>query len=75
MGDRMVCYCIGGPGSVIVAAIRNGALTLKEIQDATGACTGHRCSQMNPSGHCCSADILRLIAAYAGSDTCQDPQR
>lgn len=43
-----VCLCKAIPRSKMKAAIRGGALTLKEVQKATGAgsggCQGRRCS-------------------------------
>ncbi len=45
----------------IVKAIEGGAKSLPDIQEETGACTGDRCKELNPSGKCCSSDIIQLI--------------
>lgn len=66
MSDRIVCYCINVPESRIVAAVRAGAHSLQEVKEQTGACTGGRCAEMNPTGQCCSADILEIIEREAG---------
>ena len=67
MNDKMICYCKGVSEQTIVEAIRNGATSLKQIQDATGACTGNRCKELNPIGKCCSGDIMDLIERETGS--------
>lgn len=48
----------------------NGAKTLKDIQEATGACTGHKCSELNPTGKCCSGDINAMLKTSDGPATC-----
>lgn len=60
--DPMICYCKGVTRSTLVEAIRQGARTLKDLQAATGACTGHRCKELNPKGICCSGDIRQVLA-------------
>jgi len=54
MNDKTICYCKGVTERTIVEAVRQGARTLAHIQDATGACTGDRCKELNPKGRCCS---------------------
>ena len=61
MVDRIICYCNGVSENTILGAIRSGATTLKAIQESTSACTGNQCKELNPSGHCCSGDIIALI--------------
>ena len=39
MEDDVICYCYGITREDIVEAIRNGAKTLEDIQNATGAGT------------------------------------
>ncbi len=63
---KMICYCIGVSEDRIIDAVRGGAHTLKAIQEATGACTGNQCKELNPSGHCCSEDIIELIKRVTG---------
>ncbi len=67
MMDEMICYCIGVTRSRIVQAVRNGAHTLKAIQESTGACTGNRCKELNPRGRCCSVDIIEIIRQETGT--------
>ncbi|MBW2109169.1 MAG: (2Fe-2S)-binding protein [Deltaproteobacteria bacterium] len=67
MNDKTICYCKGVTEKTIVEAIRDGSTTLKQIQDSTSACTGNRCKEFNPSGCCCSDDILDLIEKETGS--------
>ena len=50
--DKIVCECFGVTSGMIKDAIDNGASTLEEIQDITGATTG--CG-------CCTDDVQRLI--------------
>ena len=69
MTDRTICYCIGVTEGRIVQAIKAGANSLKAIQGATHACTGNRCKELNPSGRCCSADILALIERETGTQS------
>lgn len=65
--DEMVCFCIGITRSRIVQAVRGGAHTLKNVQEATGACTGRRCKELNPTGRCCSGNILEIIRQETGT--------
>ena len=50
--DKIVCECFGVTSGMIQDAIDNGASTLEEIQDITGATTG--CGG-------CTDDVQRLI--------------
>jgi NAD(P)H-nitrite reductase large subunit len=63
--DQIVCYCQAVDKKRIVQAINTGCNTLALIQAATSACTGGRCKELNPSGKCCSEDILKLIEIYS----------
>ena len=45
MKDEVICYCYGITKEEIVEAIKNGATTLEEIQDITGA--GTACGRCN----------------------------
>ena len=62
--EEVVCYCKGINKGVIVSAIKDGKNTLIEIQLSTNACTGSECKTKNPSGKCCSKDIIELIIIY-----------
>ncbi|MGL5821652.1 MAG: (2Fe-2S)-binding protein [Sarcina sp.] len=53
MEDKVICYCLDLKESDIVEAINNGAKTLEEIQDATGA--GTACGS-------CIGDIADIMA-------------
>ena len=59
--NEIICYCKNVSKIEIETAIQNGAKTLKEIQDSTGACTGNQCKELNPKGICCSGDINALL--------------
>lgn len=50
--DKIVCECLGVTSGMIKDAIDNGASTLEEIQDITGAATV--CGS-------CTDDVQRLI--------------
>ena len=59
--DQMICYCNQLSQKQIERAIKLGAKTLADIQQSTGACTGNRCKELNPSVKCCSGDINRIL--------------
>ena len=59
--EEIICYCKNISKKTILSAISNGAKTLKDIQKMTTACTGNKCKELNPSGKCCSEDILKLL--------------
>ena len=67
---KTICYCKTVTGKEIKDAMSKGAKTLKDIQVATGACTGNKCSELNPSGKCCSDDIKLLLNNSNTSSTC-----
>ena len=50
--DKTVCECLGVTAGMIKDAIDNGATTLEEVQDATGAATA--CGV-------CTDDVQRLV--------------
>lgn len=72
MNDKIICYCMNVNESTIIKAIKDGAATLNDIQRATTACTGNRCKELNPTGKCCSEDILAIIKQETGVDTKSD---
>jgi NAD(P)H-nitrite reductase large subunit len=67
--EQVVCYCQGIDKKTMVQSIRTGSNTLALVQLSTTACTGNRCRELNPSGKCCSEDILKLIAEYSEGDS------
>lgn len=50
MGNEVICYCSNVTKKQIIEALDNGAKTLKDIQDITGACTKGLCKELNPKG-------------------------
>lgn len=50
--DKIVCECLGVTNGMIKDAIDNGASTLEEVQEATGASTA--CGA-------CTDDVQRLV--------------
>lgn len=62
--NQIVCYCHNISKETIVTEIKSGNNTLTKIKEATTACTGGNCKELNPSGKCCSSDILELIKLY-----------
>jgi len=61
MKDEIICYCSNVSKNKILEAIRNGAKSLQNIRDATGACTVGRCKELSPRKKCCSSEIIKLI--------------
>jgi NAD(P)H-nitrite reductase large subunit len=59
--EEIICYCRNVTKREIETAILQGAKTLKDIQDTTGACTGKQCKELNPKGRCCSVEINALL--------------
>lgn len=69
--DEIVCYCVGVTKGTIVDAILKGSTTLAKIKESTRACTGNECKTKNPSGKCCSGDILKLVKMF-GDDVADE---
>lgn len=59
--NEIICYCKNVLRDEIKAAINDGAKSLKDIQEKTGASTGNQCKELNPKGVCCSADINAML--------------
>ena len=59
--NEIICHCKQITKSEIEKVISEGAKTLKDVQEITGACTGNECKEMNPSGKCCSSDINAML--------------
>jgi NAD(P)H-nitrite reductase large subunit len=70
--SQIVCYCRQINKGTIVEAIKNGCSTLAQIQDETQACTGNQCAELNPSGNCCSGDLLELLELHRDRTTDQE---
>ena len=60
--EKYVCYCNKVTQKEIEAAIKQGARSLQDIEERTGAGNGGECSRLNPSGKCCKKDILRILS-------------
>ncbi|MEO0080797.1 MAG: (2Fe-2S)-binding protein [candidate division WOR-3 bacterium] len=63
--DSLVCYCGKVTCGGILAAIRAGATTLKQIQRKAGV--GDRCKELNPKGVYCVPDMLAILKEEAGT--------
>lgn len=60
--NDLICYCEKVTKGQIVEAIRQGACSVKDIVDVTGACkSASRCEELNPSKRCCAIDIMELL--------------
>lgn len=55
-----VCYCDLVIEDDIVEAMKNGAKTVKEVIDFTGAMKNSNCAVNNPKGVCCYSDIVAV---------------
>lgn len=53
--DKVVCTCLGVTNGMIKDAVEAGAITLEEVQEATGAATA--CGA-------CTEDVERLIEFF-----------
>ncbi len=62
MSEKIICYCKNTSENSILNAIKQGASSLKEIQDMTTACTGNQCKKLNPKKRCCSIEIMELLS-------------
>ncbi|HQB82580.1 MAG TPA: (2Fe-2S)-binding protein, partial [Candidatus Rifleibacterium sp.] len=47
MEKTIICFCKNVDRETIINAIKAGADSLRKIQQATGACTGGQCLQLN----------------------------
>ena len=65
--NEIICYCRNVSKLEIESAILNGAKTLKDVQEITGACTGNQCKELNPSGRCCSTEIKEMLKDNTGN--------
>ncbi len=67
--DEFVCYCREVTKATIVAAVRMGAPSVKEIAQVTTACTGGWCKDTNPRKRCCCTELEAILEAYLFSRT------
>ncbi len=68
--SKTICYCKNVSELEILDAINNGAKSLHDIKEKTGACTGNQCKELNPSGKCCSGYIEKLLNKPDASKGC-----
>jgi len=61
---EIVCYCSKVTKGQIINALVNGAKTLDDIREMTGACTLGKCKELSPRGKCCSPIIIEIIEQY-----------
>lgn len=59
-----VCYCNHVTEQDIVDAIRDGAQTVQEVIDKTGAMKNSNCAVNNPKGTCCYSDIVYVFEKH-----------
>ena len=62
--DEIICYCSNVTREDILKAMENGAKTIKDIKEMTGACTICKCEKLNPKGKCCANDIREVMREY-----------
>lgn len=67
--DTKVCWCNEVSLGEIKKAITDGAKSLEDIREMTGACLGQSCEDKNPSGGCCETDIRKILALYGKGET------
>ena len=61
MQDEIICYCSNVSKGKILEAIGNGAKSLQDIRDMTGACTLGKCKELSPTKKCCSTSIIKIL--------------
>jgi NAD(P)H-nitrite reductase large subunit len=62
--DEIICWCSNVTRADIENAMDEGAKTLDDIKEMTGACTICKCKEMNPKHRCCKGDIRHVMAEY-----------
>jgi bacterioferritin-associated ferredoxin len=67
--EEIVCYCKSITRKEIMEAALKGAVTLSQIRETTGACTGNQCKELNPDGICCSRAIFDILYSLKKGDT------
>lgn len=61
MQNEIICYCSNVSKEKILEAIANGAKSLQDIRNMTGACTLGKCKELSPTKKCCSANIIKIL--------------
>lgn len=61
----IICHCKKVKKLEIILAIRNGARTLDDLRNTTGAGTGDQCRFLNPAGRSCNPDLQEMLDYYA----------
>lgn len=59
-----VCYCNHVTEQDIINAIQDGAKSVQEVIDWTGAMKNSNCAVNNPKGTCCYPDIVCVFDKY-----------
>ena len=62
--NEIVCYCSNVTKGQILEALKNGASTLDDIRNLTGACTVAKCKELSPTKKCCAPVIVKIINEY-----------
>lgn len=61
MQSEIICYCSNVNREKILEAIANGAKSLQDIRNMTGACTLGKCKELSPTKKCCSSNIIKIL--------------
>ena len=61
MENEIICYCSNVSMEKILEAIANGAKSLQDIRNMTGACTLGKCKELSPTKKCCSSNIVKIL--------------
>lgn len=64
---KYVCYCNNITEEDIKDAITQGAQTVQEVIQKTGAMKNSNCAVNNPKGTCCYSDIVYVFNKYKKS--------
>lgn len=59
--NEIICYCSNVSREKILEAMANGAKSLQDIRDMTGACTLGKCKELSPTKKCCSTNIIKIL--------------
>ena len=65
MQNEIICYCSNVSKGKILEAIANGAKSLQDIRNMTGACTLGKCKELSPTKKCCSSNIIKILKENA----------
>lgn len=65
---KYICYCSQVTEKEIIQAIVNdGAKTIKELIEITGAMNNCNCELNHPTGRCCSIQMKEVLEKYSKS--------